>query len=372
MKKIGITGQTGFMGSHLYNFLSLRKEELELIPFEDSHFSQRDKLFNFVKKCDAIIHLAAINRHGDQNVIYQTNINLIKQLINALEEARSTPQILFASSTQEERDNLYGKSKKEGRKLLQKWAKKNNAKFTGLIIPNVFGPFGMPFYNSVISTFSYQLTNNLEPKIEIDVSLRLIYINDLLNEFLKLIHTAHSKDIYYVPFYKEIKVSEILKKLMQFKELYYDKNIIPRLSDKFEIDLFNTFRSYIALETYCPFHLKKNEDARGYLVETIKEYTGGQVFFSVTKPGITRGNHFHIRKIERFCVIKGEAEVKLRKIGTEKVISFYVSSQQPATIDMPIWYTHNINNIGSEDLLTLFWCNEIFDPSDSDTYFEEV
>lgn len=372
MKRIGITGQSGFIGTHLFNYLALRKEEFELIPFEDSYFSAKEKLLDFVKKCEVVVHLAAMNRHSDANFIYDTNINLTKQLIGAFEETDSTPQVLFASSTQEESDNLYGKSKKEGRELLHKWAEKNNANFKGLIIPNVFGPFGNPFYNSVISTFSYQLTHGIEPKIDLDSSLRLIYINELMHEFIKLINNNSSVSVYNVPHYKEIKVSEILEKLLYFKVTYFDDNIIPELKEKFHLDLFNTFRSYIDLEVHYPFQLKKISDERGYLVETIKESIGGQSFFSTTKTGITRGNHFHTRKIERFCVIQGEAEIKMRIIGTNKILSFKVKGENPSTIDMPIWFTHNITNIGENELLTLYWCNEIFDAKDSDTFYEKV
>jgi UDP-2-acetamido-2,6-beta-L-arabino-hexul-4-ose reductase len=244
MKKIGITGQSGFIGSHLFNFLSLKRDEFELIPFEDTYFSQQEKLFGFVRNCDVIVHLAAVNRHSDPNLIYITNIALTNQLINAFEITRSRPHVLFASSTQEEKDNQYGKSKKECRELLLNWAFKNDSKFTGLIIPNVFGPAGRPFYNSVIATFSYQLTHNIQPNIEIDAELSLIYINDLIEEIYKIIVETKSVPIYNVPFHKKIMVSEILVKLSYFRQKYFEENITPILNEKFEIDLFNTFISY--------------------------------------------------------------------------------------------------------------------------------
>jgi UDP-2-acetamido-2,6-beta-L-arabino-hexul-4-ose reductase len=162
--KIGITGQSGFIGTHLYNFLGLQNN-VERIPFKDSYFTEKDKLNEFVKSCDAIVHLAAMNRHNDPQELYKTNINLVKLLIESMETEKVAPHILFSSSIQEDKDNLYGKSKKEGRELLINWAEKNNAKFTGFVIPNVFGPFGHPFYNSVIATFSHQLTHNETPKL---------------------------------------------------------------------------------------------------------------------------------------------------------------------------------------------------------------
>jgi UDP-2-acetamido-2,6-beta-L-arabino-hexul-4-ose reductase len=370
MIKVGITGQPGFMGTHLANYLNL-KEEIEIIPFEDEYFDTEGKLKEFAAQCDVIVHLAAMNRHNDPKVIYETNIRLVKQVIEVLEELNHTPHIILSSSTQEERDNPYGRSKKAGRKLFEEWAKRNDAHFSGLIIPNVFGPFGVPFYNSFISTFSHQLANDLEPKIEIDAKIKLIYINDLVEFFYKVISEKPKENPIYVDHIAERKVTEVLKKLHDFKTTYVGNNIIPELDSYFDICLFNTFRTYIKNEHY-PVDLFLHKDDRGHLSEVIKTKVGGQAFFSVTKPGITRGNHFHRRKIERFCVVEGEALIKLRKIGTAEVIEYRVSGEKPATIDMPIFYTHNITNVGDRDMYTLFWSNELFNPEDSDTFYEEV
>ncbi|MBA7584035.1 UDP-2-acetamido-2,6-beta-L-arabino-hexul-4-ose reductase [subsurface metagenome] len=154
--------------------------------------------------------------------------------------------------------------------------------------------------------------------------------------------------------------------------MYFEDRIIPLLNDQFEINLFNTFRTYINLESHNPVKLKLHTDKRGSFVETIKSNIKGQFSFSTTKPGITRGNHFHIRKIERFAVIKGKALIQLRRIGTNEVLNFELDGEQPAYVDMPVWYTHNITNTGDEDLFTIFWINEFYDPNDPDTYFEKV
>ncbi|HEY5463302.1 MAG TPA: NAD-dependent epimerase/dehydratase family protein [Hanamia sp.] len=371
MIKIGITGQEGFIGTHLYNFWGLNKE-VKLIEFSKSFFESQKLLQDFVKQCDVIVHLAAMNRHNDPLVIYDTNVLLVQQLIDAMEKEKVNPHILFSSSTQEEKDNPYGNSKKEGRKLLSKWAAKNKATFTGLIIPNVFGPFGNPYYNSVIATFSYQLTHNETPKINVDGNLKLIYVNELVEKIWKIVDKKISNPEYNIPFTYEIKVSEILKLLESYKETYFNKNIFPSFQNQFERNLFNTFRSYIDHKNYFPVHLKKNTDNRGSFVETVKALTGGQISFSTTHPGITRGNHFHTRKIERFAVISGKAKIELRKIGTKEVLQFDLDGENPSFVDMPVWFTHNITNIGKEDLVTLFWINEFFDPNDPDTYFENV
>lgn len=391
MLKIGITGQAGFVGTHLYNTLGLYPEKFKRIPFDDGFFTDENKLKKFVQSCDVVVHLAAMNRHNDPEVLYQTNINLVKQLIEACEKTHSTPYILFSSSTQEERDNLYGKSKKEGRKLLEQWADKNNAKFTGLIIPNVFGPFGNPYYNSVVATFCYQLTHNETPKIDVDSEIKLIYVGELVKHFIEKIqlhgfsqrlntelrngthfNPVKPHETFVIPHSSQIKVSALLQKLKKYKEKYFEQGIIPDLDNLFEKNLFNTFLCYIDYASFFPFKLKINTDQRGSFVEIIKLNSGGQVSFSTTAPGITRGNHFHTRKAERFAVIKGKARIELRRIGTKEILSFELNGENPSFVDMPIWYTHNITNIGDEELYTIFWINEHFDAGDTDTYFEKV
>jgi UDP-2-acetamido-2,6-beta-L-arabino-hexul-4-ose reductase len=373
--KLGITGQSGFIGTHLYNYLELQ-EGVECIPFQDNYFQDESKLQNWVSKCDVIVHLAAMNRHGDTQVIYDTNIDLVNKLISACEIGNSVPHILFSSSTQEERDNLYGKSKKVGRKLFQDWALRNEAQFTGLIIPNAFGPFGKPYYNSFIATFCHQLTHNEQPKIDVDGEVKLIYVGELVKYIWEHISDNKSDHCYQrsinIPYSTKIKVSEVLSILESFKSNYFEKGIIPDLSNDFERNLFNTFLCYIDYKEFFPFHLKLNTDNRGSFVETVKLHSGGQVSFSTTVPGITRGNHYHTRKAERFAVIKGKARIKLRKIGTDEVLNFELDGKNPSFVDMPIWFTHNITNIGDEDLYTIFWINEHYNPEDGDTFFEKV
>jgi len=375
MIKVGITGQSGFIGTHLFNFLRLKNEVFALIPFEDRYFENEDQLQKFVKECDAIVHLAAVNRHENPQILYDTNLRLVSTLIKAMEDTNSRPHVLFSSSTQEEKENLYGKSKNDGRLLFEKWAKRNMANFTGFIIPNVFGPFGNPFYNSVIATFCHQLTHNEQPKILIDANLQLIYINELADLISNDIVSRNGEPeilSYKVKHTSENKVSEILSMLEYYKKSYFEGYCFPELNSVFELNLFNSFRSYIDHSSRYPVLLKKNIDQRGVFVETIKTSLGGQFSFSITLPGVTRGNHFHIRKIERFIVIQGKALIELRRIGTDEKMRFELSGDQPSYVDMPVWFSHNITNIGNEELITLFWINEFFDPNDPDTYYEQV
>ena len=372
MIKIGITGQNGFVGKHLYNTIGLNSEKYQRIPFQRDFFDNENLMDSFVKECDVIVHFAALKRHNDSDVVYRTNKNLVEKLVSSLSRTGSKPHIIMSSSSQEERDNLYGKSKKEGRESLSNWANHSNAVFTGMVIPNVFGPFGHPYYNSVVATFSHQIANGETPKIEIDVRLKLIYVGELVTRIIEAIDSKLNNSRHIVEHTSEAKVSEILELLKTYKESYQDKGEIPVIRNKFELNLFNTFRCYMNIKLHFPVKFIKNTDPRGSFVEIIRLGVGGQVSFSTTVPGITRGNHFHTRKIERFAVIKGKALIQLRQIGTNEIIDFYLDGEEPAYVDMPIWYTHNIKNIGEEILYTNFWINEFYDPNDPDTFFENV
>ncbi len=379
MIKIGITGQTGFVGTHLFDTIGLYQDKFIKIPFQDELFRNDTQLQNFVNQCDVIVHLAAMNRHNDPEVIYNTNIGLVNQLIAACESTQSTPHILFSSSTQEDRDNLYGRSKKEGRKLLEQWADINKGQFTGLIIPNVYGPFGHPYYNSVVATFCHQITHNEQPRIEVDGTLKLIYVGELVSQILEIVEQSFSDQKNNVVINEvllqhtaEIKVSALLKLIQGYKNNYFERGEIPDLSNPFHKNIWNTFLCYLDHQLFFPFHLNLHTDNRGSFAETAKLKSGGQISFSTTAPGLTRGNHFHTRKSERFAVIKGQAKIEIRRIGTDLKHSFLLNGDRPSFVDMPIWFTHNITNIGDDDLYTIFWINEEYDPSDPDTYFEEV
>ena len=372
--KVGITGYSGFIGYHLSTRLKQFPNKYALIKFDkiffqDSHTSLLD---NFVSKCDVIFHLAAINRCDNQQELYDVNINLTKKLLDSAKRTNSLPYFVFSSSTQENKKNSYGKSKLFARDLFKKWSKINNSSFAGLIIPNVFGPFSKPFHNSVVSTFSHQLINNLKPNIIEDKSVNLIYINNLIDIFIDVIDNKPNNHSLEIKHTKSVKVSEILKTLNLFKNTYYTNQNIPRLSSTFLLNLFNTFRSYIDHKNFFPREYKSNLDNRGNFVELMRSDIGGQSSFSTTNKKITRGNHFHTRKIERFSVLKGKAIIELRKIGTDEVISFKLNGKRPSFVDMPVFYTHNITNIGDETLYTAFWINEPYNANDPDTYYLKV
>jgi UDP-2-acetamido-2,6-beta-L-arabino-hexul-4-ose reductase len=375
---IGITGQAGFIGTHLYNSLSLKSDRFNCVPFEDDYFSDSSLLQTFVSKCDVIVHLAAVNRHENSQIIIDTNIALAQKLADACETTKSKPLIVFSSSTQEILDNPYGIAKKRANDLLLNWSERNKSSYIGLVIPNVFGPFGRPFYNSVVATFCHQLSTGQQPQILVDKTISLIYVADLIKKIVEEIeielqstsHPNHRNVIIRHTY--EIKVTALLSRLSVIRDNYVSNGILPDLNDSLSKDLYTTYLSYIGFSEFFPYKLKPHNDERGSFTELMRLNSGGQISVSTTQPGITRGNHFHTRKAERFMVVKGSARIEFRKIGTTTIYQFDIDGSLPAFVDMPVWYTHRITNTGSSELITIFWINEHFNPDNPDTYFEEV
>lgn len=372
---VGITGQSGFIGYHLCQTLNLHRTEFTLVPFLDEFFDRPADLAAFAASCDVIVHLAGVNRHADPDTLEATNVALTRRLIEAMESTGSRPHVLFASSVQEERDNPYGRSKRACRMLLAGWAERTGASFTGMLIPNVFGPFGRPFYNSVISTFSHQLARGETPHIDVDATLNLIAVDELVAWIRQRIHNTGAGTLCAeapVAATARAGVSELLEILSGFRDGYLLQSTIPPLGTPFLVRLFNTFRSYIDPADRNPVRYVRHADHRGAYTELMRAGCGGQTSFSVTLPGLTRGDHFHTRKIERFSVISGEALIRLRRVGTPDTMEFRLTGNEPSFVDMPVWYTHSITNTGSTDLLTVFWINEFYDPGDPDTYPDTV
>lgn len=364
--RIGITGSDGLLGWHQRAYLkTVGGHEVRLA--NRAMFSEHELLIDFVTGLDAVIHLAGMNR-GDEAEIERVNVELAQKLVMACEQAAARPFIVYANSTHADRDTAYGRSKRAAAETLRKWAVQNEAGFTNLILPHVFGEFGKPFYNSVVSTFCYQLARNETPQIIVDGELELLHAQDVVAQSLAAIHQNQRGDLRLQGV--RIKVSELLQRLIEMRDSYQSM-VIPKFESALDVRLFNTLRSYLFPQHY-PVALTLHSDARGSLFEVVKSGGGGQVFLSTTHPGITRGNHYHARKIERFLVVSGEAEIRLRKLFSAEVTCFKVHGDAPCYVDMPTFYTHHITNTGSSELVTLFWANEIFDPADPDTFTELV
>ena len=369
--KIGITGQNGFIGYHLTHTINYKLSEYSIVSFQRSLFEQEDSLSAFVSYCDVIVHLAGVNRAETDEEVYDDNIKINSLLKKALISANFQGHLLFASSSQESGDSFYGKAKKESRVLLENTINSLGGKFTGLIIPNVFGPFCKPNYNSFVATFCSKIINNEAPEVIQDTNVPLLYVGNLVTQILEAIRNPKGS-LFEIRPDLEVKVTKVINFLNTFKDSYLNSNTIPSLQTPFELQLFNTFRSYLDIENRYPSLLEKHSDQRGFFSEIIRTDIGGQFSYSTTLPGITRGNHFHTRKIERFIVIGGKAKISLRKIGSTEVYEYLLDGENPSYVDMPIWYTHNITNIGSSPLITAFWINEPYNSEDADTYFENV
>ena len=358
---IAITGEKGFLGYHLtqyYKFIS--KDEFPEWGFSDHNIIKLGKKYlkniHLLKDCDVLIHCAGVNRGKN---VYQKNVDLTLQLVKALKQNNISINIKFPSSIQEDNNNEYGNSKLECKKILSKYCKEHNTKFESYKIPNIFGPFGKPNYNSFINTFCYNLSKGISSNYNYN-EVELCYVYDVAK--------VMDNKIKNFPIVKTT-VKEVYDLLNSFHTTYFKKGIIPNLSNDFRKHLFNVYRGFVS----PLFQFESHPDDRGNLVELLKgEGSQNQIFYSTTKPGITRGEHFHFNKVERFCVLKGKAKISVRKIGNKKINNYIINGNDNKVIDMPILHTHNITNIGKNNLICVFWTNEIFNPKNPDTYYEKV
>ena len=366
MIKIGVTGIHGLIGWHLRSFL-YQKKDVSVIPLDRLAFSSKKALDDFIKSSDAIVHLASMIT-GDEDTLAKTNLKLVNDLIQACERVKRVPHIIFSSSNHILRKTAYGRSKIECADRFKEWSKTNGAKFTNLILPNVFGEGGKPFYNSVISTFCHQKAKGEKCKVIQDRELEQIHAQAVAKKIFHVLQNSITGDILCAG--HTISVREILNILNGFSEKY-ENHIIPKLKTDFDLALFNTYRSYRYPLRY-PVSVTVYKDERGSLFETVKSLNGGQTFISTTRPGVTRGNHYHISKFERFFVIQGHAEIRIRKLFSTDTHAIHVSGDHPQYIDIPTLHTHNIKNVGDDDLIVLFWSHELFDPNKTDTFEETV
>tara|TARA_B110000971_G_scaffold217510_1_gene254522 strand:- start:2790 stop:3902 length:1113 start_codon:yes stop_codon:yes gene_type:complete len=369
--RIIISGHRGFIGGHLVRNLKLHHPEIELTFLTKEDFSNVFKLVEKINKKDLIFHLAGVNITKTEEDLLNLNSKINNNLFLALKEIEFCGTMFFSSSLKEKTNTAYGKSKKEGREMFENLSKKLNFTFNYSLIPNVFGPFCKPNYNSFISTFSYNLINKKTIRIIKNDKIKLIYIDDFIEILLKIVTNPIVK-IDFKNSVSILKVSEVLDKLKYFFQIYISNNEFPRFENEFDIKLFNTFRSNINLQKHYPQKHNFHVDKRGEFSELSRSHSKGQSSISFTNSGFIRGNHFHKRKIERFSVLKGEAEIQLKKYLTNDIISFKLSGESPSFIDIPIWYVHNIKNIGKEELITHFWINELFNLNDNDTYPDNV
>lgn len=368
--KILISGHNGFLGKHLIRKLKCLKEELDIDFLTKADFDSNN-LIEKISPNDIIFHFAGVNRDINDDVVFKKNNSLNELLLSALVEIKFKGKLLFTSSVQENSGTLYGKAKKNARLKFEEYSNSLGYKFYGIIAPNIFGPFCKPNYNSFIATFSSMLINKKNPSIDNDKEVSLIYVGDLIDEIIKILNNDSEINLKTSIIFN-YSISDVLTKLNKFNDIYCKYGQIPKIESHFDLCLFNTFRSYININSFFPRPHNEHNDDRGIFSELTRAFSKGQTSFSITKKGVVRGNHFHTRKIERFSVIKGKAKIELREILSDKKIEFVIDGANPCYIDIPIWYTHYIKNIGDEDLITVFWINEHYNEDTSDTYRENV
>lgn len=364
MSHVAISGLNGFLGWHLRAALLESNRSARGISMGDKFdlVSARSS----ISGSESAIHLAGINR-GNEKEISEGNILFAKQFSEATLGCEVPPnEIVFANSIQANNGSVYGDSKKRAAEILFETASKLGIKFRNVLIPNVFGEHGKPFYNSVTATFCFQIANALETTVDQNKDLTLVHAQDVVDHLIG----KTSLEAFEATTVKS-DVLGLLKTIADIGKTYSFGNI-PDLNSNFHKNLFNTYRSYV-ISNRTSIPLAKHTDERGSFFEIVKVLDGGgQSSFSTTVPGVTRGDHFHRRKIERFTVLEGEAVIKLRKLFTNEVVEVRASGSEPISVDMPTMWTHNITNTGKSPLLTSFWINEIFDPTAPDTIYEKV
>lgn len=369
MTRILITGGRGFLGRNLADHLLERKDCVTTIfGREDS----AEDLRNCLLEADVVFHLAGVNRPQNPIDFERGNVGLTEQLCQFLREGRRSPKIVFSSSIQAELDNLYGASKAKAEKTLQTFASETGACVRIYRLKNLFGKWCRPNYNSVTATFCHNVAKDLpisvsDPAREVEMS----YVDDVVSAFLAEIdgRQARGKASAEIPSYR-IQLGDLAGRIQAFHEMRTTLTV-PDFSDWFNRALYATYLSYVA-PAARGYNLEIKSDARGSLAEFIKEMHFGQIFVSRTKPGVTRGNHYHHTKTEKFFVVQGEGLIRMRAVEGGPVEAYFVTGSAYRVIDIPPGFTHSIANVGKEEMVTLFWSSEMFDPNRPDTYYLPV
>lgn len=365
-----VTGAKGFIGK---NFVSFLKTFNEHIVLEYDIESEIDLLDKYTQDCDFVFHMAGINRPKNESEFIQGNVDFTKTLLDYLKKNKNTSPILITSSIQAASDNAYGRSKKAGEDLLLEFSKENLNHVYIYRLPNVFGKWCRPNYNSVVATFCYNIAHDIDITInDPSAAVTLVYIDDVIRQFVSVLDgkEEQGKSYYDISMTHKTTVGEIAELICSFKESRNNK-IIADLSDEFTKKLYATYLSYLPADKFN-YPLKMNIDDRGSFTEFIRTPDRGQVSVNISKPGIVKGNHWHNTKNEKFLVVNGKGVIRFRKIGDDKIIEYFVSGDKLEAVDIPVGYTHNIENLGNTDMVTVMWASEHFDPDNPDTIYEEV
>lgn len=368
--KILVTGSQGFIGKNLITTLK-SKGNFEI--FEYDRNSSLNDLETLVKNCNFIFHLAGVNRSNNEEDFEESNVKLTQKLLDLLIKYNNKASIMFASSIQANLNNHYGISKKKSEDLLLEYSKKYLVNVYIYRLENVFGKWSKPNYNSVVATFAHNIANNLDITInDKNQVLNLIYIDDVVNDLIKLLtnkenninNYCHVKPVY------QITVGQLAETFHIFKQSR-DHLMLLNMADELTKKLYSTYLTFLKEDDFS-YVLSKNTDHRGSFTELFKSHDFGQISINISKPGTLKGNHWHHSKNEKFLVVSGQGVIRFRKIGDDKIIEYYVSEDIFEVVDIPSGYVHNIENLGTKDMLTIIWANEVYDKDFPDTYLEEV
>lgn len=372
--KVLITGAQGFIGKNLRANIEARCGGLVDEVFLFDKDSTKEELESYCKLCNFVFHLAGVNRPKDESEFAEGNAVLTSTVVGLLEKHDNKCPILLSSSTQAAQDNSYGKSKKLAEDIVFEHGRIACSCVCVYRLPGVFGKWCRPNYNSVVATFCDGVANNKDIQVNgRGTKIELVYIDDVVDEFLHALEGCQvaAKDGFCkVPVVHETTLGRIIDLLNEFKE-GRETLSVPNTTDPFEKKLYSTYLSYLPKKCFS-YPLKMNIDGRGSFTEVIKTLDRGQFSVNVAKPKITKGQHWHNTKNEKFLVVSGSGIIRFRKVGCTEVVEYRVSGDRLEVVDIPCGYTHSIENIGDTDMVTLMWCNEFFDPENPDTFWLEV
>jgi UDP-2-acetamido-2,6-beta-L-arabino-hexul-4-ose reductase len=360
--RVLLTGSAGFLGWHTrVRLRALTEHDVVAV----SRASWAD-LREHARGADAILHLAGVNRAADAEV-EEGNVALARDVADAARRAGTATRVVFANSIQSGNGTPYGRGKEAASEILARAAADLGAAYVDVRLPNLFGEHGRPRYNSFVATFARAVIDGAIPEI-VDRPVDLMHAQTAAGVLAEALGGGEGR---VTPSGSPTTVQRVFDTLAAFHALYA-RGDIPALTSDLDLDLFNTLRA-ARFPDGSPIPLVPRSDDRGRLVETVRSHGGqGQTFVSTTNPGVVRGEHFHLRKVERFVVLDGEARIALRKVFSDEVVSLDVTGEAPVAVDMPTMWAHNITNVGSRPLTTLFWTNELFDPAAPDTHPEQV
>ena len=368
--RILITGAKGFIGQNLIAELKNRNyRDILEYDLDTDHVL----LGEYCKAADFVFHLAGVNRPEKQSEFMDGNFGFTSTLLESLKEHKNNCPVMLSSSIQAELDNPYGRSKKAGEDLLFRYSRETGAKTLIYRFPNVFGKWCRPNYNSAVATFCHNIARDLPVTVhDPGVMMNLVYIDDVLAELLNALEGKESRvgEFCVVSVGYTVALGEIVELIYSFKRSR-ERLFIPDMSDAFTRKLYSSYLSYLPEDRFS-YELKMNVDQRGSFTEIIKTPDRGQVSVNISKPGIKKGNHWHHSKNEKFLVVSGKGVIRFRKVDSDKIIEYPVSGEKMEVVDIPPGYTHNIENLGDRDLVTVMWANEPFDPENPDTYYLEV